>query len=145
MALAGNISWKAGGVRSGPRPDRRVTQLALAPRTLFVPQNRCVNRRDLLAAGTVLSVLPQKSVTRAATAVYHEISVELPDSSQLGSLLPKEDPPTFIKATGKVLASKGYISPQRGPQLHCRSNLRGRCRLPGLYVLSGDKCYYLQT
>jgi len=36
--------------------------------------------------------------------VYHEISVELPDSSQLGSLLPKEDPPTFIKATGRVLA-----------------------------------------
>lgn len=41
-------------------------------------------------------------MARAATAVYHEISVELPES--FDSPEPKEDPPTAITATGRIVA-----------------------------------------
>eukprot|EP00877_Chromochloris_zofingiensis_P011673 jgi/Chrzof1/675/Cz01g24210.t1 len=67
-------------------------------------QRTCIHRRHLLSASTVLAFgqfQPYSSVAQAAIAEFSQIEVQIPTPSYTE---PIEDPPTFVKATGRIVA-----------------------------------------
>jgi hypothetical protein len=47
----------------------------------------------------------QQTVAQAATAVYHEVNITLPQDD-VPEQEPVEDPPTYVTATGRIVASE---------------------------------------
>jgi hypothetical protein len=84
---------------------------ALNPRPFCSAPGRapdaCSSRRQLLSYAGSLWLLggnTRHSQARQSTAVYQEISVQLPVTEE--SQEPIENPPTHVKATGKIIASE---------------------------------------
>jgi hypothetical protein len=65
-------------------------------------------RRHILSAGSALLGGSHLTiVAQAATAVYHEVSVSLPSADESSDDFPEhEDPPTYVTATGRIVASE---------------------------------------
>jgi hypothetical protein len=65
-------------------------------------------RRHILSAGSaLLGGSHLNIVAQAATAVYHEVSVSLPSADESSDDFPEqEDPPTYVTATGRIVASE---------------------------------------
>jgi hypothetical protein len=65
-------------------------------------------RRHILSAGSALVGSSHLNiVAQAATAVYHEVSVSLPSADESSDDFPEhEDPPTYVTATGRIVASE---------------------------------------
>lgn len=103
MALASSISGHA-GLR--PYPHGWCTPCARAGQRRRAKP--LVHRRELLGASTLFvgsNLVTCRTVAQAATAVYHEVSVDITASAN-GKPEPVEDPPTRVKATGRILASE---------------------------------------
>ncbi len=89
--------------RSGP------PRLSLRPSATHQRWSQSIRRRELLATGGSLWLFnqfqQQHSSAQHATAVFQEISVQVAPSSD-GNPEPVENPPTYVKATGKIVASE---------------------------------------
>lgn len=75
--------------------------------------HHCASRRHSLLSGSAIlgsAILQnQLTVAQAATAVYHEVNVSLPSIDEADSPERPEDPPTYVTATGRIVAST-YVS-----------------------------------
>jgi hypothetical protein len=80
--------------------------------TANLHSRQCSRRQQLLSASTALlyGQLPWQHVSKAsATAVYHEVSISSlsPELTVVDEAAePFEDPPTFVTATGRIVASE---------------------------------------
>eukprot|EP00878_Enallax_costatus_P003063 GHUV01003262.1.p1 GENE.GHUV01003262.1~~GHUV01003262.1.p1 ORF type:complete len:197 (+),score=20.82 GHUV01003262.1:162-752(+) len=67
-----------------------------------------VSRRHSLLSGSTIfgSALlqSQSTVAQAATAVYHQVNVSLPSIDEADSPERPEDPPTYVTASGRIVA-----------------------------------------
>lgn len=99
-----------------------------------------VNRRHSLLSGSAIigSALlqSQSTVAQAATAVYHQVNVSLPSIDETDWPERPEDPPTYVRATGRIVASRCSSTHQRGQgvlqRLLCGRGLLQHVRPHGL-------------
>lgn len=79
-------------------------------------------RAALLAGSSLLHSGHLKAVAHAATAVYHEVTIRLDEGDEDGEQggehdAPEEpalDPPTYVTATGRIIASEWIIANKAG-------------------------------
>lgn len=111
---------------SGPTLLPHRVSPARAPRC--ASPNPAPTRRELLGTAGSLWLLGQSkhSYARPATAVFQEISVQLP-ATEDASPEPIEHPPTFVKATGRIVASACELG-----HCGCNSGLGELSRGPGV-------------